>query len=99
MQLGNWILNPPKSEHPGMKDFLSASQRSSLKSDHRMERDRKIGDRMKVVLLADLGKRFSKIAKFLFIDEQTARRHLKDYFDNDKTGGSSGGFEGKLTQE
>jgi transposase len=64
-----------------------------------MERDRKIGDRMKVVLLADQGESFAEIARFLFIDEQTARRHLKDYFDNDKTGGSSGGSEGKLTQE
>ena len=64
-----------------------------------MERDRKIGDRMKVVLLADQGESFAEIAKFLFIDEQTARRHLRDYFDNDKTGGSSGGSEGKLSQE
>ena len=87
------------SENSGMQDFLSASQRSSLKSAHRMERDRKIGDRMKVVLLADQGESFAEIARFLFIDEQTARRHLKDYFDNDKTGGSSGGSEGKLTPE
>ena len=54
---------------------------------------------MKVVLLADQSESFAEIAKFLFIDEQTARRHLRDYFDNDKTGGSSGGSEGKLTQE
>lgn len=54
---------------------------------------------MKVVLLCDQGEIFSKIAKFLFIDEQTARRHLKDYFDNDKLGGSSGGSTGKLTPE
>jgi transposase len=45
------------------------------------------------------GESFVEIAKFLFIDEQTARRHLKDYFDNGKSGGSSGGCEGKLTQE
>ena len=82
-----------------MQSFLSASQRSSLKLAHRMERDRKIGDRLKVVLLADQGESFAEIAKFLFIDEQTARRHLRDYFDNDKTGGSSGGSEGKLTPE
>ena len=33
-----------------MQYFLTTSQRSSLKSAHRIERDRKIGDRMKVVL-------------------------------------------------
>jgi DNA-binding NarL/FixJ family response regulator len=76
MQLRDWILNHPMSENSGMQDFLSASQRSSLKSAHRMERDRKIGDRMKVVLLADQGESFAEIARFLFIDEQTTRRHL-----------------------
>ena len=99
MQPRGWIWNHPKSENLRMKDFLSASQRSCLKSAHRMERDRKIGDRMRVVLLADQGESFAEIAKFLFIDEQTACRHLRDYFDNGKTGGSSGGTEGKSTQE
>lgn len=86
-------------ENMGVQYFLTASQRSSLKSAHRIERDRKIGDRMKVVLLADQGESFAEIAKFLFIDEQTARRHLQDYFDNDKLGGSSGGSESKLNSE
>ena len=86
-------------ENMGMQNFLTPSQRSSLKSAHRIERDRKIGDRMKIVLLADQGESFTEIAKFLFIDEQTARRHLQDYFDNDKLGGSSGGSEGKLNPE
>jgi transposase len=93
------MLIHPKRENPGMPNFLSASQRSCLKSAHRMERDRKIGDRMKVVLLADQGESVAEIARFLFIDEQTARRHLKDYFDHDKTGGSSGGSAGQLTPE
>lgn len=82
-----------------MQKFLSTSQRAALKSAHKIERDRKIGDRMKVVLLADQGESLAEIAKFLFIDEQTARRHLKDYFDNDKLEGSSGGSEGKLSPE
>jgi transposase len=54
---------------------------------------------MKVVLLADQGESFAVIAKFLFIDEQTARRHLQDYFDDEKLGGSSGGSIGKLSPE
>jgi len=52
---------------------------------------------MKVVLLADQGESLAVIAKFLFIDEQTARRHLQDYFDEEKLGGSSGGSVGKLS--
>ena len=86
-------------QNMGVQNFLTPSQRSSLNSAHRIERDRKIGDRMKVVLLADQGESLTKIAKFLFIDEQTARRHLQDYFDNDKLGGSSGGSQGKLNPE
>ena len=64
MQPRGWIWNHLKSENLRMKDFLSAGQRSCLKSAHRMERDRKIGNRMKVVLLADQGESFAEIAKF-----------------------------------
>jgi transposase len=51
---------------------------------------------MKVVLLCDQGESFAVIAKFLFIDEQTARRHLRDYFESKKLSGESGGSAGKL---
>jgi transposase len=95
MQPRDWFL-PTLGENLVMSEFLTSSERASLKSAHSIERDRKIGDRMKVVLLADQGESLAVIAKFLLIDEQTARRHLKDYFDNDKLGGSSGGSQGKL---
>src|SRR5450830_866437 len=95
MQPRDWFL-PTLGENLVMSEFLTSSERASLKSAHSIERDRKIGDRMKVVLLADQGESLAMIAKFLLIDEQTARRHLKDYFDNDKLGGSSGGSQGKL---
>jgi len=82
-----------------MQTFLTPSERTSLKLAHRSERDRKIGDRMKVVLLCDQGESFAVIAKFLFIDEQTARRHMQDYFNDKKLDGSSGGSVGKLSTE
>ena len=41
-----------------------------------MERDRKIGDRMKVVMLADQGEIFAEIAQFLFIDERNILKSL-----------------------
>lgn len=83
----------------GMQTFLTTSQRTSLKLAHRSERDRKIGDRMKVVLLCDQGESLAVIAKFLFIDEQTARRHMQDYFNDKKLDGSNGGSVGKLSTE
>ena len=82
-----------------MQTFLTTSQRTSLKLAHRSERDRKIGDRMKVVLLCDQGESLAVIAKFLFIDEQTARRHMQDYFNDKKLDGSNGGSVGKLSTE
>ena len=53
MQPRDWILNPPKEENLRMQDFLSATQRSTFKSAHKIKRDGKIYDRMKVVWLAD----------------------------------------------
>lgn len=82
-----------------MQDFLTPSQRVSIKQAHRLERDRKIGDRMKAVLLADQGKSIAQIAEFLLADEQAIRRHIKAYFENDKFGGGSGGSKGKLSEE
>lgn len=82
-----------------MRDFLTSSQRISIKQAHRLERDRKIGDRMKAVLAADQGKPISEIADYLLADENTVRRHIKDYFDNDSFGGGSGGSQGKLSDE
>jgi transposase len=82
-----------------MKKFLTAEKRTDLKTAHQTERDRKKGDRIKVVLLSDQGERVGQISKFLLIDEQTVRNHLKDYFDNDKLDGSSGGSKGKLSAE
>ena len=51
---------------------------------------------MKVVLLCDQGESIAVIAKFLFIDEQTVRRHLHDYIDSEKLSISSGGSVSKL---
>lgn len=82
-----------------MRDFLTSSQQIAIKQAHRIERDGKIRDRMKAVLLADQGESIAQIARFLFADEQAIRRHIKDYFENDKLGGGSGGSQGKLSDE
>ena len=81
-----------------MRDFLTSSQRVSIEQAHRIERDRKIGDRMKAVLWADKGQSPKQISELLMVDEQTVRRHIKDYLDNDKLGGGSGGSQGKLDE-
>src|ERR1035437_7016598 len=71
-----------------MNNFLDDGQRASLRSAHRLERDGKIRDRIKAVLMADRGKSISDIADILLVDEETVRRHLRDYLDRDSTGRS-----------
>ena len=46
-------------------------------AEHRNERGRKVGDRLKAVLLADEGKPFAQIAEFLFVDDLSVRRHVR----------------------
>lgn len=81
-----------------MRDFLTISQRSGLACAHKVERDGLIRDRIKAVLWADKGESVAKIAELLLVDEKTVRRHVKDYFDNDKIDGGSGGSKGKLDE-
>ena len=82
-----------------MANFLTSKQRTKLLAEHKTERDGKVRDRLKAVLLADEGKPFSQIAEFLFVDELTARRHVRDYLANKKKNNDSGGSGGFLTLE
>ena len=82
-----------------MANFLTTKQRTKLLSEHKSERDRKVGDRIKAVLWADGGKPFVQIAMDLFIDELTARRHVLDYLASKKKDNDSGGSGGFLTIE
>ena len=81
-----------------MRDFRATSQRSALICAHQCERDSLISDRIKAVLSADQGASVAEIAKHLWIDQKTVRRHVKDYFENDKLDGGSGGSKGKLDE-
>ena len=80
-----------------MANFLTSKQRNKLLAEHKAERDRKVADRLKAVLLSDDGETFAQIAKFLFVDDLTVRRHVKDYLINKKKDNDSGGSDGFLT--
>lgn len=62
-----------------MYKILNEPARTELKKQHKKERDKRIADRIKAVLLYDDGWTPPKISEALFIDEETVRRHLKDY--------------------
>lgn len=76
---------------------LSPEERAVLKSKHRKERNRKVCDRIKAVLMHDDGYSYTEIAHVLLIDDETIRRHIHDYFKKNKLKGESGGSTSLLS--
>lgn len=80
-----------------MKNFLTSEEKARLKTQHRRERDRRVCDRIKAVLLSDEGWTQPMIAKALLLDDQTVGTYIKDYKESGKLRHASGGSSGKLT--
>lgn len=80
-----------------MKNFLSTSERLTLREAHLAERNKRRADRLKTILLLDEGWSYPMIAKALLLDDATCRRYLKEYqeggldalLEDDYQGGSS----------
>ena len=81
-----------------MKDFLTPEERAVLKVQHKHEKNRRVADRIKAVLLSDKGWTYRQIAEALLIDEQTISRHVDEYLADKKLILSSGGSKGKLNE-
>lgn len=79
--------------------ILDLTERSVLIKRHRAERDGRVRDRIKVVLLTDDGWTAKRIAEALFVDEQTVRQHLQDYQESQKLKPENGGSLPKLDRE
>lgn len=62
-----------------MYKILTEQERSRLLIQHKTERDKRVADRIKVVLLADNDWSAEEITKALFIDDATVRRRLNLY--------------------
>jgi transposase len=80
-----------------MDKILTAKERQTLIQRHRQERDKRICDRIKAVLAYDDGYNYTEIAKILLLDDETIRRHIKDYQREQKLATMNGGSESKLT--
>lgn len=79
--------------------LLSDEQRQELLYRHRGERDRRVADRIKAVLLRDDGWSHERIAQALFLSDEAIRKHLRDYERNAKLTTDNGGSEAKLDSE
>jgi transposase len=82
-----------------MKNFLNKDEIILLTAQHRKERDRKVADRIKAVLLYNKYWSYKEISEALLLDDETIRRHIKDYRDNQKLKNNTGGSECKLSRE
>lgn len=78
--------------------FLNDSERAQLKYQHKHERDGRVRDRIKAVLLADKGWSPQQIAEALLISDQAVRNHLDEYKDSEKLHTENGGSQGKLSK-
>jgi transposase len=80
-------------------NFLTDQERDQLKLQHKRERDKRVADRIKAVLLHDRGWSPRQIAEALFITDQAVRDHIEDYKTSQKLAPESGGSEEKLSKE
>jgi transposase len=82
-----------------MKITLSEEQKEKLEEQHKTERDSRICDRIKAVLLANEGWTQKQIAQALRIHETTVWGHVKDYLLQEKLKPISGGSSSKLNEQ
>jgi transposase len=80
-----------------MSGFLTEEQRALLIAQHRGDRDRRVCDRIKAVLLYDEGWCLEKIAHALLLSDEAIRKHIKDYQTAQKLKPANGGSTSKLT--
>jgi transposase len=79
--------------------FLSDAERAQLKIQHRYERDGRIRDRIKAVLLFDKGWSITAIAEALLLSDDAIREHIIEYRESKKLKPDNGGSTQKLSIE
>jgi transposase len=78
---------------------LENREKQELESRHRTERDRRVADRIKAVLLCAEGWKQYQIAQALRIHPDTVHDHVEDYKRSKKLKPENGGSQSELTQE
>jgi predicted ArsR family transcriptional regulator len=79
--------------------FLDERAKAQLRAQHKQERDGRIRDRIKAVLLYDKGWSPQQIADALLISDQAVRNHVEDYQASQKLKPENGGSDEKLSKE
>jgi transposase len=79
--------------------FLNDAERAQLRAQHKKERDKRVCDRIKAVLLYDKGWAVAAIAEALLISEDAIREHIAEYKESKKLKPAGGGSSEKLSVE
>src|SRR5271156_6266531 len=79
--------------------FLSDAERAQLRAQHKWERDKRICDRIKAVLLYDKGWSIAAIAEALLLSDDAIREHINEYRESKKLKPENGGSAEKLSIE
>jgi transposase len=82
-----------------MEQFLSSQERDNLKIQHRKERDKRICDRIKAVLLFNEGWDYQEIAHVLLLSDEAVKEHIREYQNSEKLRPENGGSYSKLTED
>jgi len=82
-----------------MKTALTVEQKTDLEKRHRVERDGRVRDRIKAVLLKSEGWTNEAIAQALRIHADTVSEHIRDWLSEQKLKPSNGGSFSKLSAE
>jgi len=82
-----------------MRNFLTEAERDQLRSQHKKERDKRVCDRIKAVLLYDKGWTLMQIADTLLLTDEAIRQHVREYKDSRKLITENGGSVEKLSDE
>ncbi len=78
---------------------LTTQEKEQLELQHRTERDRRVADRIKAVLLNSEGWTQKQIAQALRIRYETVQDHLNDYKNLKKLKPENGGSKSRLSKE
>ena len=79
--------------------FLTDTERAYLRAQHKKERDGRIRDRIKAVLLYDKGWSIAAIAEALLLSDDAIRHHINEYNASKKLKPESGGSAERFSAE
>jgi transposase len=78
---------------------LTDTQIAQLRVQHKKEKNGKIRDRIKAVLLINEGYTYEQVAKILLVDDSTIHRHIEEYLESQKLSNNNKGSTPKLNNQ